>query len=56
MEKEAQKLRVIREIREEDKIVREAMDIAKRFKVLPYPEAYALLEKNLSCITVNSYK
>ena len=47
MKKNVQKIQVIREIKDEDKIVKEALEIAKRFKVLPYPQINAILEKKL---------
>jgi len=43
MEKTVKKIQVIREVQDEDKAVKEALELAKRFKVLPYPVAYEIL-------------
>jgi len=43
MEKPTKKIQVIREIEDDDKVVKEALEIAKRFKVLTYSEAYEIL-------------
>ena len=40
------------ESKTEDKIIREALEIAKRFKVLPYHQINALLETKLGNVTV----
>ena len=37
MEKPIKKIQVIREIQDSDKTVKEALELAERFKVLPYP-------------------
>ena len=44
-------IQVIRKIEKQDKTVREALDMAKKFKILTYPEVSAILEKRLSNIT-----
>ena len=53
MKNDTQKIQVIREIKEEDRLVREALEIAERFKVLPYYQINAILETKLSNLTVS---
>ena len=43
MEKATKKIQVIREVQDDDKVVKEALEIAERFKVLTYSEAYEIL-------------
>ena len=45
MKKKNNKIQVIREIDKTDKTVIEALEITKRFKVLPYYEVSPALEK-----------
>ena len=52
MENAVKKIQVIREIQDEDKIVKEALEITERFKVLPYPVVNEMLEKILSRVKV----
>ena len=52
MNNPTKKIQVIREIQDEDKTVKEALEITKRFQVLPYPVINAILEDKLSRITV----
>ena len=56
MESIVKKIQVIREIQDEDETVKEAIQIAERFKVLPYPVTYEILKKKLSTVTVSSNK
>jgi len=48
------KIRVIREIKDEDKTVKEALKIAQSFRVLTYVESYAILEKKLGKLSVET--
>ena len=56
MKNTAKRIQVIREIQDEDKIVKEALAIAERFKVLPYPVAYEILKPKLGDIKVGGGK
>lgn len=53
MEKKLQKVQIIREIRDEDKVIKEAIEIAERFKVLPYGQINAILETKLGDPVIN---
>ena len=54
MEKKPKRIQVIREIQDEDRIVKEALEITERFKVLPYPVTYEILKKKMSKTTAGS--
>jgi len=56
MDNKTKKIQVIREIRDEDKAVKEAIEITERFKVLPYPVVNAGLEKILSTFAADGAK
>ena len=56
MEKNIKKIQVIREIQDEDKTVKQALEISKRFKALSYPEANAILEPKLSNLVASGAK
>ena len=47
MEKSSKKIQIIREIQDSDKTVKEVLELAERFKVLPYPVAYDELKAKL---------
>ena len=48
--KKQKKIQVVREINQKDKAVIKALELAKRFEVLTYPETSAILEPKLSSL------
>ena len=50
------KIQVLREIEPQDKTVIEALEITKRFKVLPYHEVVRLLESKASDYSLSKLK
>ena len=56
MEEKSKKIQVIREIQDDDKTVKEAIEITERFKVLPYSVVNEGLKKILSTFAVDGAK
>ena len=54
MEKSTKKIQVIREIKNKDRTVKEALEFADRFKILPYPAAYEILKPKLGEIAIDN--
>ena len=53
MDNTSKTIKIIRTIKDEDKAVKRAMEVAKDFRILTYQEAYAVLEKKLGELSVN---
>ena len=52
MENKPQKILIVKEVDDNDKAVKEALEISKNFRILTYPESYAILVQRLGEVPI----
>ena len=46
-ERKTKKIQIVKKLTADDKLAKEALKVAKNFKILTYPESYTILEPRL---------